>query len=600
MKKDLRIEEYLAAVKSYKTLEEKEERLLILLSVARLILFIGGFILVWHGFTANFFTGMILLVTITGLFSGLIKVYSEHTYQRNFLKNLTVINQNEADALSGNLSAFEAGNSYTEIHHDFSYDVDLFGNSSLFQYLNRTVTAYGRDILAGWLSDPYILSDDLIMRQEAVKELASKEVWRHGFMASGMNVTPENSEISGLLEWIEEITVIKSSSLRIFLIYFLPLTAIVSFILTVFGVLSFSAFLFIYLANLFYVGAGLKQTNKIHNVLSKKYNFLSSMKGLLSAFEKESFTSQSLNEIKENISGKKISATVSVKKLENLIWSFDSRLNIFAGLILNGMLLWDYQCIYRLEKWKKEYKTLFPVWLEMVGRIDAYISLGNYANNNPDFVYPALTENDVVFFAKNLGHQLIDESKRVCNDFTLERKGAVCIISGANMAGKSTFLRTVAINYILGMAGAPVCATAMSFSPVKLFTSMRTTDSLSDNESYFYAELKRLKILKSRIENGEPVFMILDEILKGTNSEDKSLGSKMFLQRIIEKGGTGLIATHDTSLGKMESDHPGVITNKCFEIEIDGENIIFDYKLYDGITQKMNAVFLMKQMGILD
>ena len=137
------------------------------------------------------------------------------------------------------------------------------------------------------------------------------------------------------------------------------------------------------------------------------------------------------------------------------------------------------------------------------------------------------------------------------------------------MAGKSTFLRTVAVNYILGMTGAPVCATEMNFIPVKLFTSMRTTDSLSDNESYFYAELRRLNTLKSRIEKGEPVFFILDEILKGTNSADKSTGSKLFLQRIVENGGTGLIATHDTSLGNMESDHPGVIINKCFEIEID-------------------------------
>jgi DNA mismatch repair ATPase MutS len=168
------------------------------------------------------------------------------------------------------------------------------------------------------------------------------------------------------------------------------------------------------------------------------------------------------------------------------------------------------------------------------------------------------------------------------------------------MAGKSTFLRTVAVNYILAMTGAPVCASEMNFIPGKLFTSMRTMDSLSNNESYFYAELRRLFILKSRIESGEPVFFILDEILKGTNSADKSKGSLLFLEKIVEKGGTGLIATHDTSLGKMESDHPGTVINKCFEIEIDGENIRFDYKIQEGITQKMNAVFLMNQMGILD
>jgi DNA mismatch repair ATPase MutS len=205
-----------------------------------------------------------------------------------------------------------------------------------------------------------------------------------------------------------------------------------------------------------------------------------------------------------------------------------------------------------------------------------------------------------VFTALKLGHQLIAEEKRVHNDFTVSSEGVVSIISGANMAGKSTFLRTVAINYLLAMTGAPVCAGKMTFKPMSLYTSMRTTDSLATNESYFYAELKRLRILKARISNGEKLFFILDEILKGTNSDDKSLGSKLFINRLVELGGTGLIATHDTSLGEMENDYPEAITNNCFEVELDGENILFDYKLRDGITKKKNAVLLMKQMGILD
>jgi DNA mismatch repair ATPase MutS len=307
-----------------------------------------------------------------------------------------------------------------------------------------------------------------------------------------------------------------------------------------------------------------------------------------------------LNEIKQGIAGDKFSAAVSVKKLGKLIQAFDNRINILVGFILNGLFLWDYQSVSRLEKWKSDYKSLFPVWLSMIGQVDAYVGLGNYAFNNPDFVYPSVTESSCAFSAKKLGHQLIDESKRVCNDFTLGKEGTICIVSGANMSGKSTFLRTVAVNFILGMCGAPVCATEMNFVPARLFTSMRTTDSLSESESYFYAELRRLNLLKSKIEGGERVFFILDEILKGTNSADKSTGSRLFLQRIIERSGTGLLATHDTALGMMEEEYPGIIINKCFEIEIYGDNIKFDYKIQDGITKKMNAVFLMKQMGILD
>jgi DNA mismatch repair ATPase MutS len=402
-----------------------------------------------------------------------------------------------------------------------------------------------------------------------------------------------------MLDWIGENGQKDSSSSRKFLIIFMPTSAIVLLLAWIAGIFSYSPFVFIFLCNLIYVAAGLKRTNDIHKALSRKYNFLSSMNGMLKAFENEPFVSAILNEIKLNLTGKEISASGAVKKLGRLIQAFDSRNNMMVAFVLNGLFLWDYLSISRLEKWKSEYTDLFPLWLDMVGQADAYISLGNYAFNNPAFIYPVKSADQEMFSAKDLGHQLIDESKRVCNNFSLGKKGTVCIISGANMAGKSTFLRTIAVNYILGMIGAPVCASEMKFIPAKIFTSMRTVDSLSDNESYFYAELRRLSILKARIEIGEPLFFILDEILKGTNSEDKSTGSKLFLERIIEKRGTGLIATHDTSLAKLELSHTEVI-NKCFEIEIDGENIKFDYKIQNGITQKMNAVLLMRQMGILD
>jgi DNA mismatch repair ATPase MutS len=600
MEKEQIKEKYLSSVTSYRHLKKKEERLILIFSLLRFITFVGGIILIWIVFTKNIPAGILLTIFITGLFLCFVKLFSSHSEKRGFLDNLAVINQNEADALSGNLSPFDSGNSYIDIRHDFSFDIDLFGPASLFQFLNRTVTGYGREILANWLSDPFRFSKELLPRQEAIREIALKDKWRHEFMASGMKTPLEKDEIAGLLKWIEESAVINSSSLKKVLIIFFPAIAIISLLFLVIGIFPYSVFVSIFLINLFYVVTGLRTINEVHNALTKKYNFLSSINGLLKAFENEAFTSIILNNMKLNISGDKVSAAVSVKKLGRLIQAFDTRNNQIVGLILNGLLLWDYQSISRLEKWKSENKALFPQWLEMVGQVDAYISFGNYAYNNPDFVFPTESHDLNVFSAKKLGHQLIDESKRVCNDFSLGKKGTVCIISGANMAGKSTFLRTIAVNYILAMLGAPVCATEMNFIPGKLFSSMRTMDSLSGNESYFYAELKRLNTLKTRIEQGDPVFFILDEILKGTNSADKSTGSKLFLQRIAESGGTGLIATHDTSLGKLEVDYPGVIINKCFEIEIDGDNIKFDYKIRDGITQKMNAVFLMKQMGILD
>lgn len=593
-------EKYLNAVREFRLLEAKEDKVLFALSVLRLFFFIGGLILIWFAFTGSIEVGILITIIFAAVFLYLLKLYSSHSGKKMLMNNQAQINQNEADAICGNLSAFEAGNSFVDPEHDFSNDVDLFGNSSLFQYLNRTITGYGRDILAGWLSDPVAFSPELISRQETIRELADKEKWRHEFMASGMKNSLETNQIAGTLNWMGENKHIKSSPIKKYLIFLLPSVTITSLLLLVAGVISYQIFTFFFLLNLLYIMAGLKRINEIHAVLSKKYIYLSSIDKLLRAFDNEIFTSQVLNDIKLNMSTGKVSADVAVRKLGRLIKTFDNRLNMLVSFTLNGLFLWDYHSVYRLENWKDEYKNQFPVWLEMLGHVDAYISLGNYAYNNPDFVYPVISDKGIVFSARNLGHPLIGENKRVTNDFTLERCGNVCIISGANMAGKSTFLRTIAINYILAMIGAPVCAEDLIFTPLKLFTSMRTVDSLSNNESYFYAELKRLRILKSRIEEGESTFFILDEILKGTNSADKSLGSKLFLKRMIELGATGLIATHDTSLGEMENSHPGLVFNKCFEIEIEGENIIFDYKLHNGITQKMNAALLMKQMGILE
>lgn len=593
-------ERYLSEAESFRRLVLHEEKGLMVLSVLRLVVFAGGLILIWLAFLKSLFAGFILLPLIAILFLSLLKLYGDHSARKTFLANLALININEANAVDGDLSAFEDGSSCIDPHHDFTNDVDMFGNGSLFQYLNRTVTGYGRDILSGWLSDPYSLAGDLMARQEAVKELALKLKWRQEFMASGMKKPLEKSQISGLLEWMNAVPDSRSAILNMVVLYILPSASLLTLSLVVAGLMHYAVFSFIFLLNLLVVTAGLRKTNNTHRELTGMHNYLSSIDQLLNTFDKESFNSAILGDIKNNISGSKVSASMSVKKLTRLIQAFDTRLNIIVGFILNGLLMWDYHCIHRLEKWKSEYRKIFPVWLEMVGQIDAFISLANYAFNNPGFIYPEISEKGTLFSVKSAGHPLIREGNRVCNDFALGSTGSVCIISGANMSGKSTFLRTIAVNYILGMAGAPVCAAEMILTPLKLFTSMRTTDSLSNNESYFYAELRRLKMLKTEIEKGEPVLFILDEILKGTNSADKSLGSKLFMKRIVELGGTGLIATHDISLGEMEKEYPGTVFNKCFEVEIEGETIRFDYKLQDGITHKMNAAILMKQMGILD
>jgi len=598
MKKVQLLENYRNLADTWSGLYEKEKKRLMTLSLLRLLVFFGGTGLTIAGFSLNTALGIATLIIFIVLFLILVRLFALHSGRRDFYRNLVAVNMNEIKALSGDYSAFKDGREWINTDHEFSNDIDLFGKESLFQYLNRTITGYGREILAGWLSDPFKISQNIKPRQDTIEELSVKLSWRQAFIASGLSKSMEKEDIDGLLGWLSEKNNYFSTLSRKLAIYILPGLAILSLALVIAGKLHYSFFTFLFLLNLSLTLIGIRVTGRIHNIVSKKYLFLSSMGQLLSYIEKESFNSEILAGIKLKLSDDSASPVMKIKKLSRIIQSFDSRLNFIVGFVLNGLLLWDFHCIRSLEKWKGESVDLIPEWLDLIGQTDAYISLANYSFNNQEYIYPDLSDDDYILYAVGLGHPLLDAEKRVCNDFDIKKRGEIFIITGANMAGKSTFLRTIAVNFILGMTGAPVCASAMVFRPVKLFTSMRTTDSLSHNESYFYAELKRLKSLKTRLESGEELLFVLDEILKGTNSNDKSTGSKLFMKKIIDLGGTGLIATHDTSLGEMENEFRGVINNKCFEIEIDGENIRFDYKLRDGITKKMNAALLMKQMGI--
>lgn len=598
-KKEL-LDKYIGLADSYQVQYAREEKTLFLLSMLRLAVFITGVGLSGYLFTFSTIAGVIGLFIFVSFFIVLIKKYSIHEDKRDLYENLLHINQNEVKALGYDLSPFKDGNQWIDIQHDFSNDLDLFGKGSIFQYLNRTVTGYGNKLLSNWLSDPFVLSGKIVERQHAIREISLKLSWRQDFTARGMGKSLEEDDIYSLLLWLKDEKNFIQSILLKLIIFLLPSLAMVSLALLIAGIMPSSIFTSLFILNLALVGSRIRTIGKIHENLSKKYQFLSSLGSLLTSIEKEHFESAVLKKIKLEIEGTSDLPVWSLKKLSRIIQAFDNRMNILVGFFLNGLLLWDFHCVYKLEKWKLRWKDNLPLWLNHLGEMDAFVSLGNYAYNNQHFVYPIVSTDKSVLKAKNLGHPLLPEENRVCNDFVLDKSGSICIITGANMAGKSTFLRTVAANYILGMIGAPVCSDEMEFTPLRLFTSMRTTDSMSHRESYFYAELKRLKILKEKLEESTQFLFILDEILKGTNSTDKSNGSKMFLRKLIGLGGTGLIATHDTTLGELEMEFPDSITNSCFEIEMEGENIMFDYKLHRGITQKMNASLLLRQMGLTE
>jgi hypothetical protein len=575
-------------------------RKITVISFLRLFLFIGGIALSVVCFNLGAIYGAAAVLISISAFLFLVKLYNDLLDDADFSSKMSAVNLNEALAMEGDWSAFDGGEKWIDTSHDFSNDIDLFGKDSLFQYLNRTFTGYGREVFAGWLADPYILARNLAGRQEAVKELSGCLEWRQEFMAKGISKALEKSDIKSLIEWLNKDEFIFTSIFRRSLIILLPAITVSTLVMVIAGILPYQIFITLFMLNLMLTGIGLRQTNRIHNLLSKKYEFLSSFYKLLTHFENRQFDSVVLSGIRSGLTGGADSAAMKIRKLSGVIRSFDSRLNVFAGFLLNGIILWDFHCIRVLEKWKKNSAANLPGWLESCGEIEAYCSLAAFSYNNQGFAWPVPSDDGAIIDSIQLGHPLISEDHRICNDFSVPAPGKIDIITGANMAGKSTFLRTVAVNLILAMAGAPVCAQEMRFRAVKLFTSMRTTDSLSQSESYFYAELKRLKTLKDRLKVEKDMFFILDEILKGTNSADKSTGSRLFLKKLTEFGASGMIATHDTSLGEMEKENPGKISNKCFEIEIEGDRISFDYRLRDGITTRMNAALLMKEMGITD
>ncbi|MBN2349243.1 MAG: hypothetical protein JXJ22_10415 [Bacteroidales bacterium] len=588
--------------KKVQTLEiesNKLKSLLKLIAIWRLVFFTAPIFFLIYSSQLGTFTTITGIVISLVFFVFLIKRYLIITDKKDHKGHLIEINKLEIDALDNKISAFPDGTEYIDPNHPFSLDLDIFGEGSVFQFLNRTITRPGKEKLAYLLSVVNLNPRDIISRQQSVKELSAMLDLRQDFNATGKIAADSDSDLSNLHLWLAEPGIFIQNRIYKFLAFFLPALSLIFLTLTFIDFGFINVLIMILLLQFFVVGIKFKYTNRIHGLIGKRLSMLRKYGKLISFLEDQNYNSPGLNTLKSKLISHSESASKIIQKLARIVSAFDNRLNLLVGFFLNGILLWDIQCMLRLEKWKLSHKNDIPKWLEVLGEYDALLSLSNFYFNNPEFVFPEFSDA-VIFKASEIGHPLIPISERVNNSLEIKKEGNFIIITGANMAGKSTFLRTIGANIILGMAGAPVCAASLQFKPMPLFTSMRTNDSLQKHESYFYAELKRLKELIDELKKSNRIFIILDEILKGTNSKDKQLGSQAVLKQIIHRKGTGLIATHDLELAKMEQQFPDKIKNKCFEIEIEGAKIYFDYKLVDGITKKMNASLLMQQMGIID
>ena len=529
------------------------------------------------------------------------------TWRDNLLKGkmercdrLIQICRNEIKSMNGDFSPFEPGEEYIDPDHSYAYDLDLFGQNSLFHCINRSITIFGKNRLTDYFKNAYDFKNRIVERQKAIIELSENKELRQQMQLVFFGQKSSENERLEFGEWLKSVNTLLNNRFFNVLRFILPVVTNALIILSLMGYVAYQFPVLMVIVQLWIVSSYARKTIKVQAQLSSKVNVLSKYARFLLLIEKSSFKSAFLAELKLNLSheGDETPSAI-IQKLSRLLSWLDNNLNILAAVLLNGLFLFNLHLLFAVEKWKARYSNDIPRWYDIIAEFDALSSLANFAFNNPEYIFPEPVDDEFSFETTDLGHPLISRAECVTNSIQISGWKQYCIVTGANMSGKSTFLRTVGTNYILAMTGAPVFASRFIFTPVLLHSSIRTSDSLARKESFFYAELKRLKEIITELESGQHVFILLDEILKGTNSRDKQAGSIALLEQLIKYQSVGLIATHDLILGDLIKSYPEHINNLCFEIQIvDGEMMI-DYKLTEGVCQNLNATFLMKKMGIL-
>lgn len=505
--------------------------------------------------------------------------------------------ETELSFLQGSWKELDEGNEFKNQQHPYSHDLDIFGADSLFQGINRTVTAHGKQELATLLLHPMKTGKQVKQRQEAVQELSGDPEWCHRFRAAGRSQELGKFSAGEVNRWMEQEVAI-SPQWKIFL-YILPVISIGAWLLYILG--AFSLYQIPLGISLTYLGIVFRYNSRINAIHAQLDHFLrafSKMYELIRLFEEKKRDSQLLKEYYELLFEGKKSAGKAFSLLTRTLESFDQRGNMLAAVVLNGLYLKDLQLIFRLAHWKREYAESIPAWIRIIGDLDVLVSQAGYAFNHPGFTFPEVSDSTLLE-GREIGHPLLARSFCVTNDFSIKQLHEFYIITGANMAGKSTFLRSVGVNMVLAHSGHPVFAQQFSFQPMAIFTSMRTVDNLARGTSYFHAELLRLKQLVETAEQEQKTFIILDEILKGTNSVDKLNGSIRFLQKLRRLPIAGLVATHDLELGKLEEKFPENYINSCFEITHTDDDIAYDYKLKPGVSRNMNASILLEKMELV-
>lgn len=568
------------------------------ISMLRLTLFIAGVAGIYFFFSQT--PLLIVCICLTFLpFFILVKVHNRLFIRKEWLETQARIIQEELQALSGDYSSFEDGKEYVNPEHPYSFDLDIFGRRSLFQSINRTCTFFGKNRLAKWLQNHLHEKTSIEKRQEMVREISEHTLFREQFRVAGLVHHGQSSDGEKIQAWSQSPAQYLHAGWVKAFIWGVPVINSLLLITSLAGWTSFS-WLGLSFGIFLVLSFGIiKRATYIQETYGKQLKSLNGYARLIALAKAEDWKSAGMQELMKRFNLNGQSPVQALQQLSKELDRLDLRNNQFLYVLLEGSIFFQLQEIVRIERWKVRYGQYISEWLETVGELDALCSLGTFAYNHPQYTYPELTEKPFCFLATQMGHPLMPVSQCVKNDATIPSRPFFLIITGANMAGKSTYLRTIGVNYLLACIGAPVCCERLKLYPNQLITSLRTSDSLSDNESYFFAELKRLKRIIDLLNQGQQLFIILDEILKGTNSMDKQKGSFDLIRQFMQLKANGIIATHDLLLGSLIKQFPEEIRNYCFEADIKENELTFSYKLREGVAQNMNACFLMKKMGII-
>jgi hypothetical protein len=557
---------------------------------------IAALIGTWYFFSGNWYIVLPVVLILLVVFRWLILRDIENREDIAHNRQLHKIVADEIRSLHHSFDQFEDGKAHLQSDHFYANDLDIFGPASLFQFTNRTVSEMGSAQLASWLLHP-ASTEEIGLRQKAVAELSDKiDEWQE-LQAFGKSSSISIGGYQRLKRWMQSPQVFTSPVLQ-WIRWILPLISVSVTIATIAGFFSTNIFYSTMLMMFIVAGWLEKNIKGIHDQLGKMVGELDTLSKSVAQIENMHFESEMLRQLQSSYNQGSHQASRNIRALKKILDRLDLRLNIVLAVPLNLLFLWNFQQTLALEKWKNQHDADIDQWFFNLGILEAIGSFAVMKFNHPAFVFPAINPQHFQIHASQMGHPLIAADKRVDNNIDIDPGEFIMLITGSNMAGKSTYLRTVGVNTVLAMAGAPVCAKSFSISNIQLLSSMRIADNLQESTSTFYAELKKLKAIIEKVNAGEKVFILLDEILRGTNSLDRHAGSEALIKQLIKQKATALIATHDLGLAELEKEFPQALENFHFDVQVNGEELFFDYQLKPGICTSMNASILMKKIGI--